>query len=92
MDVLGSFLLWDWERCDIWAADEIAYQSPAVEADHQRMFLISCFQIFRHQDINTDPVLIDDFVAGAVDVEGGELFGIQGCGGESHFERQESLF
>ena len=63
-----------------------------MEADHQRVFLISCFQTFRHQDIDTDLVLIHDFIAGAVNVEGGELFGIQGCGGEDHFGRQESLF
>ena len=70
----------------------LTYQSPAVEADHQRTFLSSCFQNFRHQDINTDLVLIDDFIASAVNVEGGELFGIQCCGGEGHSGRKESPF
>ena len=56
------------------------------------MVLLPCFQILRYQDINTDLVLIDDFIAGAVDVEGGELLGIQGSSGEGHFGQQESVF
>ena len=50
-----------------------------MEADYQGMFLKSCLQIFRHHDVDTDGMLIDDFVAGAVDVEGGKLFRIHGC-------------
>lgn len=57
-----------------------AYQISTMKADHQRMFLISWLQVFRHKDIDADAVLIDDFIAGTVDVEGGELVWIQGCG------------
>lgn len=57
-----------------------AYQISAMKADHQGMFLISWLQISRHQDIDTDAVLVDGFVAGAVDLEGGELVWIQSCG------------
>ena len=51
-----------------------------MEADHQGMFFIPELQVSRHQDVDADVVPIDGFVAGAVDVEGGELFWIQGCG------------
>ena len=53
-----------------------------MKADHQWMFcLISRPQpFFRHQDVNANVVPIDDFVTGAVDVEGGELFRVQGSG------------
>ena len=52
----------------------VAYQKLAMETDHQRTFLRSWVQILGYQDVDADGVLIDDFVAGAVNVEGGELF------------------
>ena len=51
-----------------------------MEADDQRVLFRSRLQIFRDQNIDADGVLVDGFVAGAVDVEGGELVRIQGCG------------
>lgn len=59
---------------------KFAYQKSAMKADHQGMLLISRLQVSRHQDIDADAVVIDDFVASAVDLEGGELVWIQGCG------------
>ena len=50
-----------------------------MKADHQRILIFSWLQIFRHQDVDADGVLIDGFVGSAVDVEGGELFRIQCC-------------
>ena len=44
------------------------------------MFPLSRFQILRDQNVDADLVVVDGLVAGAVDVEGGELFRIQGCG------------
>ena len=50
-----------------------------METDHQGMLLVSGFQILGHQYVNTEIVLIDGFVAGAVNLEGGELLGVQSC-------------
>ena len=51
-----------------------------MEADDQRVLCHFRLQIFRYENIDADGVLVDGFVAGAVDVEGGELLRIQGCG------------
>ena len=56
------------------AAAEVAYQKASMETDYQRTFLSFCFQIFWHQDVDANRMLIDDFVAGAVNMERGELF------------------
>ena len=40
------------------------YQKPTMETHHQRIIsLIPWFQISRHQDIDADGVLINNFVA-----------------------------
>ena len=45
-----------------------------MKTDHQRTFLRFWVQILGYEDIDADGVLIYEFVAGAVNVEGGELF------------------
>lgn len=59
---------------------ETGYHEAAMEADNQRTMSGSWVQIFRYQDVDPDGMMIDGFIAGAVYVEGGELFRIHGCG------------
>lgn len=63
-----------------------------METDYEGILFSFWLQIFWYQDIDADRVLIDDFVAGAVDVKRRELLRIHGCGLHGHLGRRQNLW